>query len=88
MMAENRFKSFVVFGEMRTGSNFLESNINQFPDLTCFGEAYNPSFIGSANKEELFGVTLREREKRLFRDLCGWAGFQSCRVPTRCCGVG
>ena len=28
-----RFDYFVVFAEMRTGSNFLEANINQFLSL-------------------------------------------------------
>jgi hypothetical protein len=30
-----------VFAEMRTGSNFLETNINAFDGLTCLGEASN-----------------------------------------------
>ena len=33
----SKFKSFVVFAEMRTGSNFLESNLNAFDGITCHG---------------------------------------------------
>ncbi|NOX73960.1 MAG: nodulation protein NodH, partial [Alphaproteobacteria bacterium] len=61
------FKYFVVFAEMRTGSNFLEQNINQFPDLCSHGELFNPHFIGGANKDALFGVSLKAREKDPFQ---------------------
>ena len=57
------FDYFVVFAEMRTGSNFLESNLNAFEDVTCFGEAFNPHFIGYPNKESLLGVTQEMREE-------------------------
>lgn len=53
---------FVVFAEMRTGSNFLEASLNEFSDLTCYGEAYNQHFVGHHNKDELFGVDLAQRE--------------------------
>ena len=56
------FDSFVLFAEMRTGSNFLEANINGFADLHCHGEAFNPHFIGYPTREEICGVTLAERE--------------------------
>jgi len=62
-MAQGRFTYFVVFAEMRTGSNFLEENINQFPDLECFGELFNQHFIGGPNKGDVFGFTLKAREK-------------------------
>jgi LPS sulfotransferase NodH len=60
-MAKSRFTSFVVFAEMRTGSNFLEANLNSVPGLSCLGEAFNPFFIGTEGKEEMLGVTLDER---------------------------
>ena len=60
-MTKPRFHSFVVFAEMRTGSNFLESNINAIPGLTCHGELYNPYFMGGENKTELLGMTLNDR---------------------------
>lgn len=56
------FEYFVVFAEMRTGSNFLEASLNEFADLHCYGEAYNPHFVGHHNKSELFGVDLSQRE--------------------------
>ncbi|KNG93347.1 nodulation protein NodH [Pseudaestuariivita atlantica] len=57
-----RFTSFVVFAEMRTGSNFLETNINAIPGLQCHGEAFNPHFIGYPDREEILGIRQADRE--------------------------
>ncbi|MFY0659528.1 MAG: sulfotransferase family 2 domain-containing protein [Shimia sp.] len=57
----NPFDYFVVFAEMRTGSNFLEANINEFEGLSCLGEVFNPHFIGYPNKDDSLGVTLEQR---------------------------
>jgi len=57
-----RFDYFVVFAEMRTGSNFLETNLNAIQDLACHGEAFNPHFIGYPNKTEILGVTRDARD--------------------------
>ena len=56
------FSHFAVFAEMRTGSNFLETNLNAIPGVTCHGEAFNPYFIGYPNSTEILGVTQAERE--------------------------
>lgn len=56
------FDYFVVFAEMRTGSNLLETNLNTFPGLHCYGEAFNPSFIGYPKKTEILGLTQEQRE--------------------------
>ena len=56
------FDYFVVFADMRTGSNLLESNINDFAGLECFGEAFNPNFIGYPNHDDLLGISLEMRE--------------------------
>ncbi|WP_264211851.1 sulfotransferase domain-containing protein [Leisingera thetidis] len=61
-MPDSSFDYFVVFAEMRTGSNFLEANLNAFDGLSCHGEAFNPHFIGYPNKTELLGVTQAMRE--------------------------
>jgi len=58
-----KFTSFVLLAEMRTGSNFLEANLNALPGLTCYGEVFNPHFIGKLNQDEMFGVTMPAREK-------------------------
>lgn len=58
-----QFDSFVIFANMRTGSNFLESNLNSFKGVACHGEAFNPHFIGYPDRPELLGVTLAEREE-------------------------
>jgi LPS sulfotransferase NodH len=56
-----RFDSFVMFAEMRTGSNFLEANLNALAGVTCHGEVFNPAFIGASGKTELFGIDLAAR---------------------------
>jgi len=57
------FDYFIVFAEMRTGSNFLEANLNAFDDLTCHGEAFNPHFIGYPNSDNILGITRSMREE-------------------------
>ncbi|MEQ9692861.1 sulfotransferase family 2 domain-containing protein [Shimia sp. SDUM112013] len=57
----NSFDYFIVLAEMRTGSNFLEANLNAFPSITCHGEAFNPVFIGYPNKDSILGVDLATR---------------------------
>lgn len=56
------FDYFVIFAEMRTGSNLLEANLNQFNGLTCHGEAFNPHFIGYPNKSDLLGLSQQARD--------------------------
>ncbi len=56
------FDYFIVFAEMRTGSNFLEANLNAFESFTCHGEAFNPHFIGYPKKTEILGVTRAMRD--------------------------
>ncbi|MFY0693136.1 MAG: nodulation protein NodH [Paracoccaceae bacterium] len=56
------FKYFVMLADMRTGSNFLEASLNEFGDLHCYGELFNPNFVGQHNKDALFGVNLVQRE--------------------------
>jgi len=58
----DRFDYFIVFAEMRTGSNFLEANLNAFAHLACYGEAFNPHFIGYPNSKDIFGITQAMRE--------------------------
>ena len=58
----SKFKSFVVFAEMRTGSNFLESNLNAFDGITCHGEAFNPHFIGYPKSTEILGIDQQTRD--------------------------
>ncbi|MBW4706836.1 nodulation protein NodH [Roseobacter sp. YSTF-M11] len=58
------FDSFVIFAEMRTGSNFLETNLNAIEGVSCHGEAFNPHFIGYPDRQELLGITLAERDRR------------------------
>ena len=61
-----RFDYFVIFAEMRTGSNFLEENINGLEDVICHGEAFNPSFLGFPEVETLLGETEAQRNENPF----------------------
>jgi len=56
------FSSFVVFAEMRTGSNFLETNLNALNGVCCHGEAFNPHFIGYPNRSEILGLSQGDRD--------------------------
>lgn len=56
------FRRFVIFAEMRTGSNLLEATLNALRGVTCFGEAFNPYMMGWPDKDELQGVTRAARE--------------------------
>lgn len=58
----SKFDYFIIFAEMRTGSNFLEANINAINGLACYGEAFNPHFIGYPNKTDILGVSQSARE--------------------------
>jgi LPS sulfotransferase NodH len=57
-----RFDFFVIFAEMRTGSNFLEANINSFAGLRCHGEVFNPHFIGYPDQKDVLGITQPMRD--------------------------
>ena len=57
-----KFRGFVVFAEMRTGSNLLEATLNSVKRVTCFGEAFNPYMMGWPSKDELKGITKAERD--------------------------
>ena len=77
------FRSFVIFAEMRTGSNLLEATLNKLRGVTCFGEAFNPYMMGWPDKNELEGVTREEREadpmvllEKLFNKPGHMAGFR------------
>lgn len=56
------FDYFVIFAEMRTGSNFLEESLNRIDGVICHGEAFNPTFVGHEKQGALLGVTMRQRE--------------------------
>ncbi|MBK4214442.1 hypothetical protein JJJ17_00735 [Paracoccus caeni] len=56
------FTSFVIFAGMRTGSNLLESTLNDVPGIRCYGEAFNPYILGWPNTDDLWGITMAQRE--------------------------
>ncbi|QPH55852.1 nodulation protein NodH [Pontivivens ytuae] len=62
MPRPDRFRFFTIFGVMRTGSNLLQRTLDQFPDLLCHGELFNPAFIGRVKDDEAFGFTIARRD--------------------------
>ncbi len=61
---DRKFDAFVIFAEMRTGSNYLEATLNDLLDLDCLGEVYNPTFIAHHNTFEMHGIDMDRREKK------------------------
>ncbi|SIS64090.1 nodulation protein NodH [Phaeovulum vinaykumarii] len=55
------FDSFVVFAEMRTGSNLFEACLNALPGVHSYGEAFNPTHLGDPDLTQLLGVSLGQR---------------------------
>ncbi len=77
------FDCFVILAGMRTGSNYLEANLNALPGVTCHGEAFNPRFIGHKGQEALFDIDLAGRAAaplellaRMVERTPGLAGFR------------
>jgi len=58
----SKFDYFIVLAAMRTGSNLLEANLNGLDGVTCYGEAFNPHFIGRLKSDDILGITLEERD--------------------------
>lgn len=56
------FKSFVVFADMRTGSNLLEANLNALDGVQCIGEVFNATFVGYPNRRSLHDISMAERD--------------------------
>lgn len=77
-----KFDYFIILAEMRTGSNFLETNLNQLDGITCHGEAFNPAFIGYPKIDKLLGISLLKREESpqdlldAIRNAPGLGGFR------------
>jgi LPS sulfotransferase NodH len=68
---------FVILAAMRTGSNLLQSNLNQYKDIVCLGELFNRGFVGvnipGKSNRPVAGygrddVALRNRDEMLFFD--------------------
>lgn len=59
---QSDFDYFVIFAEMRTGSNLIESTLSMVPGIACHGEAFNPAHIGGPNIDQILGITMAERQ--------------------------
>src|SRR5690606_27401724 len=58
---EAPFDHFVIFAEMRTGSNLLEATLSQVPGIACHGEVFNPDHLGGPAVTEVLGMTMAAR---------------------------
>lgn len=58
--------AFLLVGMMRSGSNFLERQLNLLPDVRCHGELFNPAFIGFSHeaKGQLAGFSRNDPAQR------------------------
>ncbi|MEM7744320.1 MAG: hypothetical protein AAF409_11495 [Pseudomonadota bacterium] len=57
----SRAPYFAIFAAMRTGSNLLERTLAELGDTTCYGEAFNPAFIGGPRCHYMMGWNLARR---------------------------
>lgn len=53
---------FVILAAMRTGSNLLETTLAELPGLACFGEVFNPGFLGKPKKSTVDGWDVAARD--------------------------
>lgn len=60
-MTQN-FEYFVVLAGMRTGSNFLEANLNALDGVKSYGEVFNPHFIGYPKSRDVLGISQSARD--------------------------
>ncbi|HAB37676.1 MAG TPA: hypothetical protein DCE52_06725, partial [Rhodobacteraceae bacterium] len=61
-MIVSAFRYYVLLADMRTGSNLFESSVTCFDDITCFGELFNPLFVGHPKKPSLPFVDITDRD--------------------------
>lgn len=57
-----KYESFVIFADMRTGSNYLEARMAARLAVVCDGELFNPAFIGHKDQAEFLGWDMPRRD--------------------------
>jgi LPS sulfotransferase NodH len=62
-MIDSKFRYFVLLADMRTGSNLFENTIALYDDIVCYGELFNPNFIGGPKKPSLTTIDIDERDR-------------------------
>ena len=62
-MTQQKFEYFMIVAAMRTGSNMLERSLDRFEELSCFGELYNPAFVGFPIRENELVISVEDRAK-------------------------
>jgi LPS sulfotransferase NodH len=61
-MKSSPFRYFVLLADMRTGSNLFESSISLYDDIECYGELFNPQFIGGPKRASLPDLKIEVRD--------------------------
>tara|TARA_R110002096_G_scaffold113077_6_gene246010 strand:+ start:9245 stop:10717 length:1473 start_codon:yes stop_codon:yes gene_type:complete len=61
-MTLKRFGYYVLLADMRTGSNLFEDTISRYDAFSCYGELFNPHFVGGPKKPTIPSLTLSERD--------------------------
>jgi LPS sulfotransferase NodH len=59
---QQEIKYYVLLADMRTGSNLFEDMITRYDAFSCFGELFNPHFIGGPKTPSMTSLTLSERD--------------------------
>lgn len=72
---------FVIFGAMRTGSNLLEKTLEALGDTVCYGEPFNPAFVGGPRREEVLGWDLAQRNADPMGFLAALRDSAGDRIP-------
>ena len=72
---------FVIFGAQRTGSNLLETTLGALGDTVCYGEAFNPGFMGAPRRQELLGWSRRRRDASPLDFLEALIAAEPGRIP-------
>lgn len=76
-----RPRYFVILGAMRTGSNLLENTLGALGDTMCWGEAFNPAFVGGPQKTDLLGWDVARRDADPMGFLEALIGGSGDRIP-------
>ncbi|GIX15787.1 MAG: hypothetical protein KatS3mg118_3746 [Paracoccaceae bacterium] len=77
----SRPRYFAIVATMRTGSNLLQRSLNQFPDLICHGELFNPAFVGGPGQDSFHGITREDRDRDPLALIERMIGVAGGRIP-------
>lgn len=80
-MKSNQFRYFVLFANMRTGSNLFERTIENYDSFSCHGELFNQHFVGYPSRETRLLTSLKERERNPIAMIDEMIGLENQVLP-------